>query len=203
MPGAPEALHYALLSSLAKIIIRQAETEITAHKEQAGPLAQVAVNLIAAYPHLADIFWAKLCELVGCWIAPHEPPLSHIDVLDGKTQLSDKQRAKIWSVREDEAQDTQTIRITGVLRLYCQMLFVPVANPLPPLFRPSRYWAYLAQLFSSPGLLRRPVAPEAIYGASCLPFSQHDYMTHIHSWAYSGTGRRWNTGQSDLGQAVD
>lgn len=155
--GAPEMLHHAALSSLAKIIIRQAEAEVTAHKEQAVPLAKLAVSLIARDSLFADIFWAKLCDLVGCWIAP--AAASSHDAPDGE-----KQYLKLWSRRPDELQDAQTMRITGVLRLYFHMLLVPVQSQLPPPYRPARLWAYLATLLANPALLERAVAPEAIYG---------------------------------------
>ena len=161
IPNTPEELHHALLSSLAKTIIRQAEAEVTANKESAIPLAKVAINLISAYPLLGEIFWAKLCELEGCWIAPVEP--SDIDPVDG-SKLTEKQYTKVWSKRQEEIQDHQIIRITGVLRLYFHMLFIPVMTPLPPPFRPSRFWSYFTHLLSAPGLIQRPLAAEALSG---------------------------------------
>jgi len=45
-------MYFALLSSLAKSILFQAETEVTAEEKSAGPLAQVAFNLLERLDHL-------------------------------------------------------------------------------------------------------------------------------------------------------
>ena len=163
----PDALHlhHALLSSVSKAILRQAETEVTANKAQAGPLARVAMSLIATYPLLGDIFWAKMCESVGCWAAGCEPETLPDEKHD---ELSEKVRVKRWGMRLEEAQDVQTTRIAGVLRLYFSMLFVSLdiqtQQPLPSQFRPGRFWMYLSQLLNNATMLGRPVAAEAIYG---------------------------------------
>jgi len=52
--------YISLLSSLSKATLLQAETEVTASKAAAGPLAQVAANLLGALPHFSDIFYVKL-----------------------------------------------------------------------------------------------------------------------------------------------
>ncbi|KAI5122850.1 hypothetical protein M0805_003144 [Coniferiporia weirii] len=168
MPRPEEAqnLHYALLSSFAKTVILQAETEVTAHKAQAGPLARVAVALIAAYPALGDIFWAKLCERAGCWAAGVEPALLADESSDA---LSEKVKRKRWGARLEEGLEEKMTRLAGVLRLYFRMLFVSLdmqtPQPLPPPFRPSRYWAYLAQLLNNKIMLEKAVAPEIVYVA--------------------------------------
>lgn len=158
-------LHHGLLSSVSKAILLQAETEVTANKAQAGPLARVAVALIATYPLLGDIFWAKMCERVGCWAAGCEP-LTLAD--ESQETMGEKLRMKRWGMRAEEGQDVQTTRITGVLRLYFHMLFVSLdmqtPQPLPPQFRPGRFWMYLSQLLNNSIMLGRPVAAEAIYG---------------------------------------
>ncbi|KAH8110204.1 GLE1-like protein-domain-containing protein [Phellopilus nigrolimitatus] len=165
-PDDAQYLHYALLSSFAKTIILQAETEVTAHKAQAGPLARVAVALIATYPILGNIFWAKLCERAGCWASGIAPVM-----LEDETQesLSEKQKRKRWGARLEESQEEKATRLSGVMRLYFHMLFVSLdmetREPLPLPFRPGRYWLYLAQLLNNKAMLGKPVAPEIIYVA--------------------------------------
>ncbi|THH08673.1 hypothetical protein EW145_g2541 [Phellinidium pouzarii] len=168
MPKPDEAqhLHHALLSSFAKTVILQAETEVTAHKAQAGPLAQVAIALIVAYPPLGDIFWARLCEQAGCWAAGVEP--SMLEDENSET-LSAKAKRKRWGARPEEGLEEKMTRLAGVLRLYFRMLFIsldtPTPEPLPPPFRPGRYWLYLAQLLNNQAMLEKAVAPEIVYVA--------------------------------------
>ena len=53
-PRHPEPVYFALLSSLAKAILLQAETEVTAEKRSAGPLAQVAAHALGALAGFAE-----------------------------------------------------------------------------------------------------------------------------------------------------
>ena len=169
MPKQDDAqnLHHALLASFAKAVIAQAETEVTAHKAQAKPLARVAVALIITYPALGDIFWARFVARAGCWMAGVEPSL-----LEGEqaTSLSDKEKRKRWGARQDEGLEEKMMRLSGVLRLYFHMLFVSmnlaVKDPLPLPFRPGRFWMYMAQLLNNAPMLGRAVAAEIIYGGS-------------------------------------
>lgn len=158
-------LHYALLASFAKAVIAQAETEVTAHKAQAKPLARVAVSLIIAYPALGDIFWARLIARAGCWMAGIEPSLLENEQM---STLTDKEKRKRWGAREQEGLEEKMTRLSGVLRLYFHMLFVSMntstTSPLPPPFRPGRYWLYMSQLLNNASMLGRAVAAEIIYG---------------------------------------
>ena len=180
--GVPEPdsthLHHALLSSLSKSFISQAETEVTAHKEQALLLARVAISLVVVYPFLGDIFWAKLCELTGCWAAGVENLLLDDERFEN---LSEKEKMKRSGVRKDESSEGQTIRIAGVLRLYFAMIIaaldIPISQPLPPQFRPGRYWLYLSHLLNSERTLGKTVAPEAIYGMFHSNSNEVTYLT--------------------------
>lgn len=186
-----------MLSSLSKAFIAQAETEVTAHKEQAGPLARVAINLIVVYPLFGDIFWAKLCELIGCWAAGIMPPEStEIEVIyePGRTvveklsELPEKQRLKRVGAKAEEALDAQMMRITGVLRLYFTMMFEESEVPLTPQYTRGRLWAYLAHMLSDEMVLKRPIAPEAIYGELEHVLSNERFVDICHS-----RSRCWGT----------
>ncbi|EJD07877.1 uncharacterized protein FOMMEDRAFT_164723 [Fomitiporia mediterranea MF3/22] len=165
-PEEAQCLHHALLASFAKAVVAQAETEVTAHKAQAGPLARVAVSLISAYPALGDIFWARLCARAGCWAAGVEP-----EVVENEQwqTLPDKEKRKRWGAREDENLEEKMTRISGILRLYFSMMFisvtVPMKEPMPMAFRPARFWLYLSQLLDNQKMIEKPVAPEIIYVA--------------------------------------
>lgn len=168
-PEDAQNLHYALLASFSKVVIAQAETEVTAHKASARPLALVAVALIRAYPELGDIFWARICARVGCWAAG-----VIASVLEDETQesLPAKDKRKRWGVCSlSENKEERVMRISGVMRLYFAMLFASlegeIKDPMPAPFRPGRYWLYLTQLLSNESMLGRSVAPEVIYGKRC------------------------------------
>jgi len=175
IPNLPSAdqqnLHFALLSSISKAVLSQAETEVTAHKAAAKPLARVIVGLIAAYPPLGEIFWARMIGSIGVWaVGGTEPSLIEVDDTTGERhQLDVKGKLKRWGTRQDEATDAYVARVTGVLRLYFEMLFVEADGmnlgnvQLQPQYRPTRLWAYLAQLINNEGMLKRAAAPEAIY----------------------------------------
>ncbi|KAL5532421.1 GLE1 [Sanghuangporus sanghuang] len=163
-PEEGQSLHYALLVSFSKAVIAQAETEVTAHKAQAGPLARVAVSLITAYPPLGDIFFARLCARAGCWAAGVEPLTVEDETWE---QLPEKEKQKRWGARSDENLEEQMTRISGVMRLYFAMLFaaLKLGVHVTAAFRPSRFWLYLAQLLNNRTMLEKPVAPEIIYVA--------------------------------------
>lgn len=177
-PEVSQQLHFALLSSFAKAVILQAETEVTANKAQAGPLARVAIGMIAAFPQLGDLFWAKLCERAGCWAAGVEPiPLPEED----RSALTDKIKRKRWGDRPDDNLEDKVLRIAGVMRVYFAMLFVAMdaAQPLPPAFRPWRFWLYLSQLLNNPPMLAKPAAPEIIYGTFALLLFQSPILKNV------------------------
>lgn len=168
-PEDSQNLHHALLASFSKAVIAQAETEVTAHKASARPLALVAVALIRAYPELGDIFWARICARVGCWAAGVKA-----SVLEDETHetLPAKDKRKRWGICSlDESKEDIVMRISGVMRLYFAMLFASLEeemkDPMPAPFRTGRYWLYLTQLLSNESMLARSVAPEVIYGKHC------------------------------------
>jgi nucleoporin GLE1 len=75
----PDEIYVPLLSSLAKAILLQAETEVTASKTAAVPLAMVAKNLLGTSPHFEDVLLAKMVQRVGGWV-PTSLPARDVDV---------------------------------------------------------------------------------------------------------------------------
>lgn len=156
----PKPIYFALLSSLAKAILLQAETEVTAEKRSALPLAQVTANLLGTLDRFADILWAKLLQRAGAWPVPHVIPATDVD----GTLFDEASRRKALGYRKDESGGEFTTRVSGMMRVYFQVLSAPVAQPLDPRFRFPRYWTFFARMLSAPQLLESPVAPEVLYG---------------------------------------
>ena len=173
-PEDAQKLYYALLASFSKSIIAQAETEVSAHKSQARPLARICVALISAYPGFGDIFWARLCARAGCWAAGVEPVLLEDETSDS---ISDKEKQKRWGSLPEEGSEEKMMRIAGIMRLYFSILSIsmePTANqPMPIPFRPARYWMYLSQLLNNSTMLEKSVAAEILYGM-CHNFNNND-----------------------------
>ncbi|KLO06245.1 hypothetical protein SCHPADRAFT_838304, partial [Schizopora paradoxa] len=207
VPGADQQnLHHALLSSVSKAVLSQAETEVTAHKAAARPLARVIVALIATYPLLGEIFWARMIGSIGVWaVGGIEPTLIEVDDTTGERhELDAKGKLRRWGMREEEPTDAYVSRVAGVLRLYFEMLFVEMDGlnlgnmQLQPQFRPARLWAYLAQLINHEGMLKRVVAPEAIYvaldsvGSKALTIWGAQFVKILRV-IYEGTGKEKET----------
>ncbi|KZT25957.1 hypothetical protein NEOLEDRAFT_1133025 [Neolentinus lepideus HHB14362 ss-1] len=151
-------LYYACLSSLAKAILMQAETEVTAEKRSAGPLVQVTVNMLSALESFGDIFWAKLCQRAGGWPIPTVVPTVDVDGL----AFTEETRKKVMGYRVEETQAEFNARLGGIMRVYFAVLFAPVQNPLGRPFQLPRYWMYFVRLLSTPHLLSSAVAPAVL-----------------------------------------
>ena len=151
------------MSSLAKAILTQAETEVTAEKKSAMPLAQVTVNLLMSLEGFADIFWAKLCQRAGGWPVPFVIPANDTD----GTAFTPQTKRKAQGFRDtDEGPETlgdYTSRVTGMLRVYFTVLVLPVNQPLDPIFRVDRYWTYFSRMLRDPQLLESPVAAQIMF----------------------------------------
>ncbi|CAL1712569.1 unnamed protein product [Somion occarium] len=158
----PPEVYLALLSSLSKTILMQAETEVTAEKHSALPIAQVTVNLLWTLEGFSEIFFAKLCQRVGGWPIPFSIPATDVD---GKT-FSNEERTKAMGIMtvdgQDEGLSEHTARVAGIMRVYFHILFAPTPKPLDPLFRLPRYWTWFARILTDSKLLESPVAPELI-----------------------------------------
>jgi nucleoporin GLE1 len=89
-------------------------------------------------------------------------------IVEKMSELPEKQKLKRVGAKAEEGLEVQMMRVTGVLRLYFTMLFEDSAVPLPPQYRKGRWWAYLATVLNDEMVLKRPIAPEAIYGENCF-----------------------------------
>lgn len=156
-------MYIALLSSLSKAILLQAETEVTAEKKSAIPLAQVTTNLLMALPGFADIFWAKLCQRAGGWPVPIVVPAKDSD---GTTFTEDARRKALGYRDAEETLAEYTSRVTGMMRVYFQILAIPVDQPLDPIVRLPRYWTFFSRILKDPQMLESPVVPQVLYSES-------------------------------------
>lgn len=67
--------------------------------------------------------------------------------------------------REDESASEFTSRVTGLMRVYFNILVAPISSPLEPPFRLTKYWIFFARMLSNRGLLEdSPVAAELLAG---------------------------------------
>lgn len=156
-PELPREVYYALLSSLSKSILLQAETEVTAEKRSAGPLAQMTINLMSSLEGFTEIFWAKLCQRVGGWPVPISIPPTDVD-----GPWTDDTRKKAMGYREEEGAADYTMRVTGILRVYFAMMFAQVEQALDRPFATQRYWTYFSRMLGQPSLFASPLSAEIL-----------------------------------------
>ncbi|KAF7298730.1 hypothetical protein MIND_00820500 [Mycena indigotica] len=170
-PPHPPMLYTGLCSSLAKAILLQAETEVTAEKKAALPLAQLTHALLENLPSFPEVFFAKLVQRCGPWAIPSVLPTTDVT---GEPWKDDDERAKAMGYRrsvEDnvprEPVGEYMLRVAGIMRVYFAVLKLPPNNgqPLNPLFQMPRLWVWLARLMGSERMLESPVAAQLIYTA--------------------------------------
>ncbi|GBE84307.1 hypothetical protein SCP_0602850 [Sparassis crispa] len=149
-------VYYALLSSLSKALLQQAEMEVAVEKRSAKPLAEIAVRMMLYFDGFPDVFWAKLCQYAGNWVVPF--PLPFIDY-DGMP-LEGDERAKAQGRRPDETVAEFIARVSGIMRVFFHILCTTPENALDTVYRLPRYWAYFARMLQQPKLLESPIAPE-------------------------------------------
>lgn len=178
---------------MAKSILLQAETEVTAEKRSAAPLAQVAFNLLEALEHFPTIFHAKLVQRCGGWPIPILVPGLDIDELPWNAP---EDRVKASGVRRSisgdglETTEEYSNRISAVMRVYFHILKIrPINQPLESMFQLPRYWTWFARMTNDTRLLRDPVAPQLLYSTSSFCFSQCilrspdcEYLLSFTSW---------------------
>lgn len=169
----PEEIYVPLLSSLAKAILLQAETEVTASKAAAIPLAQVTRNLLGTLPHFEDVLFAKLAQRVGGWAIPTSIPRSDID----STPFDETSLRKVMGYRDSEdGKETQSdyvTRVAGIMRVYFLVLMGVggLDKPLGKMWQTPRYWSYFARMLGG-GVrggntgIESAVAAEVLYGMS-------------------------------------
>jgi nucleoporin GLE1 len=134
---------------------------VTASEKSAAPLAAVAANLLSVLPGLADVLWAKTVQRAGGW--PCGCGIPTVDV-DGKP-FDETGRRKALGYREGEGNAEYGIRVSGIMRVYFEILraSATLPQPLDPLWRLPRVWIWTARMAGSLRLLESPVAPQLIF----------------------------------------
>ncbi|KAG8809198.1 hypothetical protein FRC19_005381 [Serendipita sp. 401] len=157
-------LYPAALSALAKAIILQAETEVTAKLDTAGPLAAVVINLFNL-PGFEEVLWAKMVTRGGGWIIGNY-------VMKRQGQ-NDKEFRKLAGYREDETQVDRQTRIGGIVSLYFAICTSPRAvSMLPTPFWPTKIWSFLTRILGEPRLSKQSLAPYVSHRL-CLASKKH------------------------------
>nr|GAT49335.1 predicted protein [Mycena chlorophos] len=171
-PPHPPMLYTGLCSSLAKAILLQAETEVTAEKKAAIPLAQLTAALLdGGLPSFPEILFARLAQRCGPWAIPCMLPTTDVT---GQPWPDETARAKALGyrrsvedrvAREPLAEYMQ--RIAGCMRVYFAVLRIPpnAARPINSMFQMPRVWVWFARLLGNERLLESPVAAQLIYTA--------------------------------------
>ncbi|KAG2072109.1 hypothetical protein BDR04DRAFT_1134738 [Suillus decipiens] len=161
----PQDTYFAALSSLAKAILLQAETEVTAEKRSAIPLAMVAARLLGTLDGFPDIFFAKLVQRSGGWPVPSAIPSTDSD----GTAWDELERTKAMGYRtNDDQRETlseHVMRVSGMMRVYFLILAAPVPQPLDRMFQLPRFWTYFARMIGDERLLETAVAAQVLYAA--------------------------------------
>ncbi|KAF8573352.1 hypothetical protein K439DRAFT_1621586 [Ramaria rubella] len=157
-PPHPEPLYFSLLSALAKAILMQAETEVSARAVTAIPLAKVTIGLLTQLEYFPDVLFARIVQRTGGWVIPIPVPkpenMSEVDY----------KKLRGYRTEREEQKDFET-RISGVMTLYFAILTQDVSESMPPLWALPRYWTYIARLTSTPVLLRSDMAMQILASA--------------------------------------
>jgi nucleoporin GLE1 len=187
----PEEIYIPLLSALAKAILLQAETEVTASKAAAVPLAVVTKNLLSTLPHFEDVLFAKLVQRVGAWGVPTSLPRTDInlDGTDSNEPFEEVSARKAMGYRDvpshkddegkkveeqREPQGEYILRVAGIMRVYFLVLLGAGGVPDRPMqgrmWQTGRFWGYFARMLGGyVGGMGSAVAAEILYGLSRLP----------------------------------
>ena len=186
----PQPLYLAALSSLSKAILLQAETEVTAEKKSALPLALVTCTLLH-HPSLSDafpeVFFTKMIQRTGGWGVPVVVPMRDVD---GKPWAKDERRKAMGYRRTGGGEDGEgewestgeySTRIAGIMRVYFLILGMSASAPAPALtagagqvqvgrapklFQLPHFWTYFSRMLGDERLLETAVAAQVLHGAS-------------------------------------
>jgi len=180
--GNPD-LYMAVLSSLSKAILLQAEVEVTAEKRSAIPLSQVASFFVQNLERFPQIFYVKLVQRTGGWPIPVKPPPEN-----------GIEYPKLAGFREGEGFSEYISRVAGLMRVYFHILITPTNQPTNTFFRPTMYWTYFARLMCNRSLLESgPVGPELLASECNFVVSSHaiaDLALHIQPRSMSEAFKR-------------
>ncbi|KAF9062977.1 hypothetical protein BDP27DRAFT_1393990 [Rhodocollybia butyracea] len=183
----PPPVYTALLSSLAKALVLQAETEITAEKRSAIPLAQVTFNCLERLEGFSEVLYAKMTQRIGPWLVPCPIPEKDFD-------------GRAWK-------DAGEIRL--MQGLYFEVLkIVPRQGPMKRMFQLPRYWTWMARMLGARTLLATSVGAEVLFialdvlGADALQIWGHQFVKLLRL-VYDGASEGLGDGKLMGGTSPD
>ena len=200
-------IYLAILSSLAKDILLQAEIETTAEKQSAGPLARVAFNILSNAPDFSVVFFVKLVQRVGGWPIPFSiPDHDH----DGRKWANLDEQKKINGFRKNQETDSYETeaefmtRISGIMRIYFSILrIVPAKGPLQTYFQFPRCWIWFARMLGERVLLEKTVAAQLMHSLyPCFLFILLSLSAYLFSRIRCYGCRRFTCLGSTMGENV-
>ncbi|KAG8905447.1 hypothetical protein FRB99_008944 [Tulasnella sp. 403] len=162
-PDYPQPLYAALLSSLAKAFLLQAEAEVTAKPNTAFPLAKLILILVdLGHPLLPEMFMARLVGRTGGWAVGAVVPR-----YEGQSD-DDYRKSLGYPPATSHETSTQFIdRLVGMMTLYAAILQTPPTSPggasVSHPFQIPRLWTLLARLVSTPQLVADRALPQVLY----------------------------------------
>lgn len=168
-----DALYYALCSALSKAILLQAETEATADKATARPIALLAMRMVQEMRDFGQIFLAKLVQRAGGWVFPAALPSQDVD----GTSFTQETYAKASGYRKGdgpnglETSAEYNRRVEGIMRVYFHMVFMAPNTQAPRLFSTPNYWTYFARMLGQPKLYKEGLAPLLLTSECRVRFS--------------------------------
>ncbi|GAA5911270.1 hypothetical protein JCM8208_004314 [Rhodotorula glutinis] len=163
-PGAPEPYTWTL-NHLAKALVKQAETEVTAKLGTAYPLARVVVGLLLrGHDELGDVLMARLVKKCF-WVTGHFPRRA-----PGDTDEAHQKTLGHAPPTSSETLVQYAERMSGLVALYAAILQTspltppqgpPPSSPdalrnVPPHFRPAAGWRWLALVLRAPLVALEP-----------------------------------------------
>ncbi|KAI8318414.1 GLE1-domain-containing protein [Martensiomyces pterosporus] len=144
-----------VINLTAKAIVKQAETEVTVHRNIAYPLAAVAVNVMLRHPGLVDLFLVRLvkkCPYIVPQFIGRKPNQSSDEFL----------RSIGYKEKDDDVLETDVMyeeRMNGMLSLYAAVLQTTPPNSQPNPFPVAHGWTWLARITN---LRPRAISPSLV-----------------------------------------
>lgn len=128
----------------------------------AGPIAGVALNLLGALQGFPEVFFAKIVQRVGGWPVP----LVNLPINDIQDP---EERMKLRGFRKGdnggwETADERMQRVSGIMRVYFEVLKRKTENENAKMFHTTRYWTWFARILGERMAWEEAVTAELIYG---------------------------------------
>ncbi|KAJ2352730.1 hypothetical protein GGF43_003678, partial [Coemansia sp. RSA 2618] len=148
----PADVHTWMLNVVAKVLVKQAEREVSVAPHAAFPLAAAAVLVMQSFPRLAEMLMVRLvkkCPFVVPEYVAKRPGQSTGEYL----------KAAGYKRNDDgdiESEGIYAERMAGMLALFAAIVQMPDINGTPNPFPVHHAWTWLARMANMPP---RPISP--------------------------------------------